>query len=150
MLNGNFILYTIFCQTAMLRQFITILITIPRGIGKLGTWLVNPKNGSNYVTPFNRHYLSTGASLAVTVLYRTGAGLYNFFTSYVLGGLVYLFHVVTGVFLDLWRANPSYSRWALRNGASAIVIAATYTFLAAKVGGRATYSMLVIVVGSFR
>ena len=134
----------------MIRRFLAVLLAIPRNVSKLATWAINPKNGSNYVTPFNRRYLSTGTSLVVTILYRTGAGLYNFVTSYVLGSLVYIFQVATGVVLDLWRANPSYSRWVFRGVCSGVVLVATYAVLVARMASRVGYAVLMGIVGLFR
>lgn len=134
----------------MITRFFAVFLAIPRNVSKLATWTIDPKNGSNYVTPFNRRYLSTGTSLVVTILYRTGAGLYNFVTSYVLGSLVYIFQVATGVVLDLWRANPSYSRWMFRGLCSIVVLVASYAVLVARTAGRVGYAVLMGVIDLFR
>lgn len=105
----------------MIRKLIRWILAIPRSISKLIFWVANPKNGTDYVTPFNRHYLSTGASLTVAVLYRFGIGVYEFLANYVLGSLAYLFNAIVGVMSDLWHANPKYSRWVL-NGAVAVIL----------------------------
>lgn len=127
----------------MLRKLYTLLVAIPTVVVKLANWLMDPKNGSNFVTPLNRRYLSTGASLAVTVLYHAGAGVYNFFMNYVLGAAAYIVQGILNVVLDLWRANPSYSRWAARGAAMAAVLVATYGVLALKVTGSVTHTLLV-------
>ena len=134
----------------MLRKLINGLVSIPNKITKLAGWIANPQNGSDYVSPFRRHYLSTGTALLVTIIYRVGMGLYDLIVGYILGSMVYLVQFVVGVGLDLWRANPNYTRWALRSLYSAAIIIVSLAVIAAKTSSRVLYSILMIVIGFIR
>lgn len=106
----------------MLRKIFRKLIAVPGMVAQLAHWFFDPKNGANFVTPFKRHFLPTSTSFVVTILYNTVSGLCNFFVSYVLGSIAHLVQVIAGIALDLWRANPSYTRWILGLVASLVII----------------------------
>lgn len=138
------------CRHNMLKRLFGLILAIPRTISKLVNWLLNPKNGDDYVGPLNRQYLSTGASFVVTIAYRSGLALYNFFTTYVLGSIAYLIQAIGGIILDLWRANPSYSKWAYRGISSIVILVGTYAFIGFKKILEIVHLGLTVVVNFLR
>lgn len=134
----------------MLRRLIHILIVMPNLAAKLIKWVINPKNGDDYVTPFKRHYLTTGASFAVTILYHLGMGLYTFISEYVLGAIAQLIHIAQGIVVDLWQANPSYSRWLARSFTAFIVIGVTYAVLIASAALKGGFVAMLAIFNAFR
>lgn len=134
----------------MLGEIIAFLRAMWNELAKLAKWIHNPTNGhGNYVTPSNRHFLSTGKRLTVTVAYRTGKGLYTLIVGYVLGVLAHLFHVIVGIASDLWHANTSYTRWAVSGAVSAIVAVAMYGVILGKMVGRVALVVVVAIIGLY-
>lgn len=54
----------------MIREILHFIISLPSLAVKFVEWVFNPKNGDEWVTPFTRRFLSTGASFVITVLYH--------------------------------------------------------------------------------
>lgn len=145
----DFMLFVNYLLSVMLRKLLRILIALPHRAIQLVEWFFNPKNGDEFVTPFTRRFLSTGKSLTITVLYHVGAGMYSFVTEYLFGAVAHVFNIGKDIVLDLWRANPSYTRWAARSafaltvfvasGAAVVAVAAWRTGVAVLV---ALYQML--------
>lgn len=114
--------YVNYLASVMLSELIRIMKEIPNTARKLVNYPLNPKNGDNFVTPLKRQYLTTGASFVVTILYHLAVGLYTLLTQYLLGALAHIYHIGKNIIFDLWRANPSYSRWAARGVATMVVL----------------------------
>lgn len=105
----------------VLRELLRIFIALPSLVAKFVKWVFNPKNGDEFVSPFTRRFLSTGVSLTVTVFYHMASGLYSFITEYLFGAIAHVLQIGWNIVLDLWRANPSYSRWAAWSAATIVV-----------------------------
>lgn len=134
----------------MLRELLRILIALPSLIVQFVKWVFNPKNGDEFVSPFTRRFLSTGVSLTVTVLYHVAAGLYTFITEYLFGAIAHVLQIGWNIVLDLWRANPSYSRWAARSAAAVVVFLASGAVVVAVAALRTGISVIVALFQMLR
>lgn len=134
----------------MLRELLRILITLPHRAVQLVEWVFNPKNGDEFVTPFRRHYLTTGVSFVITILYHLGAGAYTFITEHLLGAVAQILHIAKDIVLDLWRANPSYSRWAARSALALGVFIASGVAVVAMVALKSGVAVMVAILNALR
>lgn len=132
----------------MLKAILAVGMGVWNELRKLRKWIRNPTNGKGqYVTPWNRRYLSTGMTLVAILSYRLGEGLYNLGMSIIFDLLAPLLNAVIGICSDLWHANPSYSRWAGRIALSGIVSAGKVAIVVAKTVGAIVATLF---IGLFR
>lgn len=66
----TYIMYVNQLHSTMIREILHFIISLPSLAVKFVEWVFNPKNGDEWVTPFTRRFLSTGASFVITVLYH--------------------------------------------------------------------------------
>lgn len=85
--------------------------------------------------------------MTITVLYHVGAGLYSFVTEYLFGAIAHGFNVGKDIVLELWRANPSYTRWAAR---SAFALAVFVASGAAVIAMAAWRTGVAVIVAAFQ
>lgn len=115
----------------MIKRIIAFIASIINELVKMLNWWRNPTNGKgNYVTPSQRHYLSSGMTLIAIFVYRTGEGLYNLAMSLVFDVLAPLVSAIIGIGSDLWHSNPNYSQKAFWGIVSVVQITLSVVFAA--------------------